>query len=115
MLVGGGLLILGLSMLTMGMLIGGPIVLFIGLIILSTHYRCRVDFGNNTYQDYIWVLGMRSGKKQAFETIDYIFIKESRESQTMGLRAANTTIHKFVYDAYLRFSETDKIHLITKK
>ena len=57
---------------------------------------------------------MRSGKKHPYVNIQYIFIKQSRESQTMGLRAANTTIHKYVYDSYLKFSETEKIHLITK-
>jgi hypothetical protein len=113
-LVGSALVIIAGSMLTMGMWIGGTLILLVSVIILTTHYRVRVDFDNKTYRDYLWILGMKSGDKKSFETIEYIFLKESRESQTMGLRAANTTIHTSVYDAYLKFSEAKKIHLITK-
>ncbi|MGE0589801.1 MAG: hypothetical protein AB7O48_14585 [Cyclobacteriaceae bacterium] len=31
----------------------------------------------------------------------------------MRLKAASTTIRKVVYDGYLKFSETNKIHLLT--
>ncbi|MCB0489397.1 MAG: hypothetical protein KDC99_13035 [Cyclobacteriaceae bacterium] len=31
----------------------------------------------------------------------------------MRLKVASTTIRKEVYDGYLRFSETNKIHLLT--
>jgi hypothetical protein len=113
-LVGGGLVIIGIVILSMGMFIGGPLVLLVSTIIFTTHYRVHVNFDTNMYHDYLWILGMKSGSKNSFEKIEYIFIKESRQSQTMGLRATNTTVHKSVYDAYLKFSETNKIHLITK-
>ena len=32
----------------------------------------------------------------------------------MSVRVASTTIRKDVYDGYLKFSEQEKIHLITK-
>lgn len=34
-------------------------------------------------------------------------------SQTMGLKAATTTVVKEVYDAYLKFSDEEKIHVLT--
>jgi hypothetical protein len=43
-----------------------------------------------------------------------LIIKPGRVSQTMGLRAANTTIQKTIYDGYLKFSEYEKIHIDTK-
>lgn len=113
-LVGGGLVIVAISMLTLQMLIGGLLLLLLSVIILTTHYRFRVDFESKTHHDYLWILGLKSGEKKHFEAIEYIFIKESRERQTMGLRAANTTIHKSVFDAYIKFSATDKVHLLTK-
>lgn len=114
-LVGGVLAVVSISMLVASLFIGGLIVLLISLLILTTHYRCRIDFDKKVYQDYVWVLGMRNGAKTPFDDVQYIFIKQSQESHTMGLRAANTTIHKSVYDGYLKFSETDKIHIVTKE
>jgi len=114
LLVGGGLLLIGLSMVTLKLFMGGLIVLLIGIIIVTTQYRFRIDLDKKEYQDYIWILGMKAGKRIQYDEIRYIFIKQSQESQTMGLRAATTTIHKTVFDSYLKFSEQEKIHLITR-
>ena len=114
MIVGGVMTAIGISMLAGGIYIGGLVVLLIGLLIVTAHYRCRIDFDKKIYQDYVWVLGLRAGKKIPFDEIQYIFIKAGQESQTMGLRAANTTLRKSVYDAYLKFAENEKIHLVTR-
>jgi hypothetical protein len=113
-LVGGGLAIVGLYALLSAVFIGGIIVLSISVLVLTTHYRCRVDFDKKEYHDYLWILGMKNGEKKKFDTIEYIFIKKSNVSQKMGLRAATTTIQKSVYDGYLKFSDTEKMHIVTK-
>lgn len=112
--VGVAMAILGVSMLIAGLFVAGLIVLLISLLILTTHYRCRIDFDKKVYHDYLWVLGLKHGEKKEFDDIKYLFIKQSTVSQTMGLRAANTTIQKSVYDGYIKFSETDKMHIVTK-
>ena len=114
MLVGDGLVIAGLFALLSAIVIGGLILLMISILTLTTHYRCGVDFDKKEYQDYLWVLGMKNGEKKKFDTIEYLFIKKSNVRQTMGLRAATTTIQKSVYDGYLKFSETEKMHILTK-
>ena len=92
----------------------GVILLLISLIVFTTHYRLRIDFDNKVFHDYLWILGLKNGDKGKFENVEYLFIKKSKVSQTMHLRVASSTIQKEVYDGYLKFSEKDKIHLMTK-
>ena len=92
----------------------GLLIPLISIIIFSTHYRLKIDFDNKVFHDYLWILGIKHGEKGQFDNIEYLFIKRSKVSQTMQLKAASTTIHRDVYDGYLRFSETNKIHLMTE-
>lgn len=86
-------------------------LLLAGVIALTTHYRLAIDFTRQTYHDYVWILGIRSGDKGTFESIQYIFINKSKVSRTMASRAQQTTFVSDSYDAYLKFSERDKLHL----
>ncbi|MFM8912708.1 MAG: hypothetical protein ACKOE6_07325 [Flammeovirgaceae bacterium] len=103
-----GLLVLGTT------IIGGLAVLLVSFTIFTTHYRLTVDLDSKSYYDYLWILGIKTGERGTFENIEYVFIKKSRESQTMNSRASTTTIQKEVFDGYLKFSENAKIHLLTK-
>jgi hypothetical protein len=94
-------------------LIAGLIVLAVCVVIFTTHYRLSVDFENKIFHDYVWILGVKRGEMKRFEEIEYLFIKTSTISQTMNARIASTTIRKEVFDGYLKFSEEDKIHLMT--
>ena len=92
----------------------GAILVLLGLIVLTTHYRLTIDFDKKSFHDYVWILGFRNGDKDNFEIIEYLFIKKSKVSQTMHLRVASSTLRKEVYDGYLKFSENNKLHLLTK-
>lgn len=94
--------------------IAGLIMLLVSVIIFSTHYRLAIDLEHKVFYDHVWILGFRSGEKKKFERIEYLFIKTNNVSQTMSLKAASTTIRKEVYDGYIKFSENEKVHLITK-
>ena len=108
------LAIAGLGVLFKSAVIG-LILLLVSAIIFSTHYRLKIDFDNNVFQDYVWILGLKNGEKRKFENIEYLFIKRSLVSQTMNSLINSATIRKHVYDGYLKFSEKEKIHLITKE
>lgn len=95
--------------------IGGAIVLFGCVIILTTTYRLEVDRENKTYNDYVWFLGLKNGTVKHFDKIEYLFIKKSKRNQNLNSRGSTVTITKDIFDAYLRFSETEKIHLLTKE
>lgn len=115
----GHIIFLGVFLLAIGLplifvnVIGGLILCFISLVILTTHYRLNIDLDNKTYHDYLWILGFRNGEKGKFNALEYLFIKMSNVTQTMRLRVVSSTIRKEVFDGYLKFSEHDKIHLLT--
>lgn len=94
--------------------IAGLIMLLVSVIIFTTHYRFAIDFEHKVFHDHVWILGFRSGEKRKFERIEYLFIKTNKVSQTMSLKVASTTITKEVYDGYIKFSEDEKVHLISK-
>ena len=95
-------------------IVGAIILLLLSLIIFTTHYRLSIDFDTKTFHDYVWFLGFKNGEKGKFERVEYVFVKKNAISQKMQLKAANSTIRKEVYDGYLKFSEEEKIHLLTQ-
>jgi len=111
--LGGVLAAVGLAFVSTKPIVGG-IALLVNAVILTTHYRLTIDFDQKVFHDYLWILGLKNGDKGKFENIEYLFIKKSKVTQTMYLRVASSTIQKEVYDGYLKFSEKNKIHLITK-
>lgn len=103
---------IGLVLVTVS-LIAAIILCLFSLILVTTHYRLNVDFGNKTFRHCVWILGFKNGDREKFETIEYLFIKKNKVSQRMHHMVMSTTIHQEVYDGYLRFSEKNKIHLTT--
>jgi hypothetical protein len=103
----------GLLFTFVELMVGLPITL-IGVVVATTHYRLIIDTEKKTYKESVWFLGYNTGELIPFEKIEYLFIKTSNESQTMYGRAARTTIHKRVFDGYLKFSETQKVHIATR-
>jgi hypothetical protein len=89
------------------------ILLIISAVILTTHYRMEVNFTKMQYRDCVWLLGIRTGEPKAFAGIEYIFVKRIKVSQTMSMRVVSTTLQKEQFDAYLKFGENDKVHLMT--
>jgi uncharacterized protein YqfA (UPF0365 family) len=104
--------LVGVFILIQGQVAGIPVLLCC-LLIFTTHYRLRVDLDNKIFSDYVWILGFKHGRKEKFDQLEYLFIKKGMVSQTMSLRVASTTIRKEVYDGYLKFSDTKKIHLLS--
>jgi hypothetical protein len=50
-------------------------------ILLAISYQAvDFDFDNNTYKNYLWLLGLKLGKKQALPNIDYILLREAHFS-----------------------------------
>ncbi len=90
------------------------VLLTISLLIFTSHYRLALHLEDQSYHDYLWILGMKTGDRGKFQNIDYLFIRKARISQTMHLRAASSTVSKEVYEGYLRFSEQNKVHLMTR-
>lgn len=87
----------------------------LGVILITSHYRLRFDLIHKAYYDYVWVLGLRFGRWEKFDRVEYLFIKRNKMRQNMNSMTSSTTIHMAVYDGYLRISEQNKIHLLTSR
>jgi hypothetical protein len=85
----------------------------LALLIFTTHYRLSIDVEKKTYHDYLWILGFRKGERGTFESLDCLFVRKSRVSQKMQLRAVSSTVHKEIFDGYLKLSGDRRIHLLT--
>jgi len=111
----GGVLAFAGLMIIFNYPITGLVLILAGVVIFTTHNRLQVDLDKKTYHDYVWILGLKNGDKGTFDRIEYLFIKRSKVSQTMNSLVSSATIHKYVFDAYLKFSEKKKIYLMTKE
>ena len=105
---------IGFILLFSPKIIVGVILLLVGIIILTTHFRVAITNGKKEYTEYISLLGHKVSKEvHSFDQIQYLFIKKTKVSQTLNSRASSRTIQKELYDGYLKFSEDDKLHVIT--
>lgn len=116
----GKIIFIGILLVVLGLfvvlksILAGLIILFVSVLIFTTHYRLRIDLAKKMYFDYVWILGLKNGDNGKFEKIEYLFIKKSNVSQKMNHIVVSTTIQKEIYDGYLKFSDLEKIHLITQ-
>jgi len=95
--------------------IAGIVCITASIIILTTSYRIEINFEKKLYKDYVWFLGIKNGKAERFENIEYLYIKQSKSSQRMNSLITSKTFTKDTFDGYLKFSEEEKIHLLTKE
>lgn len=87
----------------------------VGLALLTARNGLLLDLAEKTYREYLWILGIRLGKAESFSRIEYVFLKENKVSQNMTARLASTTVRSEVFDGFIRFSETDKVHVFRGK
>ncbi|HEY0740963.1 MAG TPA: hypothetical protein VGD40_05845 [Chryseosolibacter sp.] len=93
--------------------VGGGLLLT-GVLILTCHYRLHIDFNKKVYTEYLFLLGLKTAQeKKSFRAIEYVYIKPTKVSQTLNSRVSSTTIQKVQFDGYLKFSDEDKVHLMT--
>lgn len=95
--------------------VGGGLFLT-GILILTCHYRMHIDFTKKTYTEYLFLLGLKTEQEtKSFSAIQYLYVKPTKVSQNLNSRVSSTTIQKIQFDAYLKFSEEDKVHLMTQE
>lgn len=113
--------VMGFVILPFGILLLFSPKMFVGLAlfpvaiaILTTHFRLTVDRAKKQYTEYISFFGLKvSRENHSFDELHYIFVKKTKVSQTMNSRASSRTIQKDQFDGFLKFSETDKVHLMS--
>lgn len=88
----------------------------VGVFLLLGAQRVEVDKEKRQYRSLVSVLDIfNSGKWTPFMDIESIFVKRSRESQTMALGPIQRSYRNMVFDAYLKISDREKVFLGSEK
>src|SRR6185436_5972294 len=68
--------------------IWGVLLIVVGAVILTTHYVTEINLKENTYRDYLSLLGIPLNEEsKKFNKIDRIVITKGNYSQTINTRA----------------------------
>jgi hypothetical protein len=91
----------------------GVLLALLGIIIITTHYGVEIDANSKSYREYTWFLGLKNGKRETYDSIQYFFLKPGRVSRTYNSRIQSTTIRDIEYNGFLKFSESEKVHIVS--
>jgi hypothetical protein len=94
------------------------VVLVVGSIFSLTSYEgTEVDPVNKLYREYTaWFL-IKTGAFEKFDQAERIYITQGKVSQQMytAHTTHSSTFVNMVYNAYLKFSNEEKVHLLSIK
>lgn len=88
-----------------------------GFFALVAHEGTEINPANNTYRQYTSFLFFKTGKFEFYDQVEKIFINRSKESQQLyTAHTSHSATFKYdFYNAYLKFSNGEKIHLQKNK
>ncbi len=111
------IIIFGLISLIRGdlYLMAGIVMVLLGIIFLTSHYVFEISPEKKMFREFVWVLGIKTGKFHPYYKLDFIYLNENRRSQTCNSRASSTTVLHTEYDGYLQLDNGEHIHLINSK
>lgn len=93
----------------------GLCALLIGLFLVSLNYGIQIDTEKKQYLDYLFILGYKKGTWRRYKKVEYFYITSGMVTTTMQLRAASSELAHMEYNGYIKFSEEDKVHLVSSK
>lgn len=89
----------------------GGFFLFLTVLVLTTRYGFEIDLKSKTCRKYLWMAGVKRGEFKQFQELQYLFIEKNKVNQRNGL----TTATREVFSGYIKFSETENIHLASER
>lgn len=93
------------------------VLILAGVFALVSNEGTEVDVNNQTYREYTSFFFVKTGKFSPYSGAEKIFLTKGKRSQQMY--TAHTThssvFENVVYNAYLKLSSGEKIHLLTGK
>lgn len=93
-----------------------PFLVIIALIIFTAQRGIEFDGLKKTYRVYNSFVFIKTGKSLKYEKVEKIYINLSKVSQKIYSRAnMATTFNNLEYDAYLMFSNSEKVFLFSGK
>ena len=85
------------------------VFLFLTLLVFSTIYKLAIYKDEKIYHDYLWIFGLKKGKKYTFESIDKLVMTKGKYKQRFNSRGSTTVIEYDIYKAYIVFDQDKKI------
>ncbi|MFZ6012136.1 MAG: hypothetical protein ACOYXT_17475 [Bacteroidota bacterium] len=87
------------------------IMVLIAVIVFTTHYGVSIQASNQTYLEYVWFMGFKSGTRKKYNIIEYLFVKPNKVSRSYNSKVQRSTMVETEYDGFIKFSDSEKIHL----
>ncbi len=94
------------------------VVLIFGATFSLTSYEgTEIDTVHKKYREYTAWFFIKTGDFENFTEAERIFITQGKESQQLytAHTTHSSTFENVVYHAYLKFSDTEKLHLLSTK
>ena len=79
-------------------------------MLVSTHYRLRIDPEQKTYRVYLWIFGIKSGKWEKLEHLKYLYINRLNREEEYGL-VSRMSFSKEVYAAYIKLDDGSTLYI----
>ncbi len=100
----------------------GLLLIPMGIFVFAAHYRLVINLTSQTYHDYLWIVGIKSGTKEAFSSIGGLHLTSSAYRQTFSNFTSSTTKRGTEYNGYIQldgqnvhlFSDTSKRKVMKK-
>ncbi|MFY0625358.1 MAG: hypothetical protein JXR07_03615 [Reichenbachiella sp.] len=109
------LIFMGAVVMTLVHWIAGAVLVTIGLLTVSLNFGLAIDTTKKVYHDYLFVLGVNTGKKRPYERIEYLYVTESKKTTIMQSRGSKSEISHHEFNGYIKFSEDEKVHLLSSR
>lgn len=100
--------VLGLPLLIYEPIVAA-ILIFLFFLVLSTVYKLDIFIEDGVYHDYLWLLGMKKGKKYEFKKIDNLILSKHTYKQRLNSRGSSTVIEYDLYKGFIVFDDDNKV------
>lgn len=93
------------------------LIIAASFFVLVSHEGTEIDTTNKTFRSYTSFLVFKTGEVEKYSDVEKIFINSGNQSTKMysAHTSLSTTITERIYNAYIKFSNGEKVHLLTSK
>ena len=93
------------------------LIIAASFFVLVSHEGTEIDPLNKTFRSYTSFFFIKTGEFEKYSDVERIFINSGNQSMKMysAHTSLSTTITERVYNAYIKFSNGEKVHLLTSK
>jgi hypothetical protein len=93
------------------------LIIAASFFILVSHEGTEIDSVNKTFRSYTSFFFFKTGGFEKYSDVEKIFINSGNQSTKMysAHTSLSTTITERIFNAYIKFSNGEKVHLLTSK